>query len=943
MELQHPASLKRVRAYEASSSRRTLLLAIAFAVYSYVLPQCYMTAGDPRRTAIAQLEAIDAAKPPEAKIEGVWVGGKLVDQDANNENDEDGFNDGEENKNENLKVDKLVEKLELKEDWRKAFDNNILDSEIKGEDGRSLPSEYLPSAFSCAALFLSLTLTFLFFFLCRWIVSFKAWALYSPITNIDHIKPNKTTLLIEPVKHRGKAAMVKVNADSNGKYVILFQRQKYDVILAQNRAFREVKNKVVGEGNNNGAIVLISCPVDRPVGAYVNSTGLSPAQVTAKLEQYGRNEIRIPTPKILDLLKQQLLSPLAIFQVFCAILWMLDEYWQYTLFTLFSIVALEATTCFQRLRTFSTLGGMASKATPLMVYRDKEWKKMTTGDLLPGDLVSLSRRANSEADKPSDKADGTTTDSSSSSSSEGQGSRDKRSKNETAITTAAKDSKDPKKSPPRVNDVVPCDMLILSGSAVVNEASLTGESVPQMKDGLSYSDESEEMRCLDIEGRDRVHTLFSGTNIVAVSPPSDEQANGIVTPDGGCLCYVLRTGFSSSQGELMQMIEFSTEQVSADSKETGMALLVLLCFALASAGYVLMKGLEKGDRTTHELLLKCVIIITSVVPRQLPVQMAMAVNQALMALTKNGIFCTEPFRVPNAGKINHCLFDKTGTLTTDQLVPVGVLNNKSMTNASDRVPCHDASPHAALVLAACHSLVELNEEGSTKQVIGDPIELAALKGVEWKYNASTQVATPGIMEDTEKALVGMKEEASRLKPDDPASKKIKRRIDELDRLLSEQKQRASFCPLSSVTIKQRHHFSSDLQRMSVVVDVKANNNRFDSGKYCLVKGSPEALFPLLAEGSVPTWYMSSYNLLAEEGMRVLALAYRRIDEDDFVSNFYPIFIIDFFLFFPYIRRNFSYLFMNMCVYLFLTDCEEYGESFMGRERTHFCWFHCFHL
>jgi cation-transporting ATPase 13A1 len=147
-----------------------------------------------------------------------------------------------------------------------------------------------------------------------------------------------------------------------------------------------------------------------------------------------------------------------------------------------------------------------------------------------------------------------------------------------------------------------------------------------------------------------------------------------VPPDRGAVAYVLRTGFSSSQGSLMQMIEFSQQSVSGDSKETGLALLMLFVFAIISSGYVLKVGLEKKEKTTHELLLKCVIIITSVVPRQLPMQMAMAVNMALMALNKIGIFCTEPFRVPLAGKITHILFDKTGTLTTDQLVPVGVIN-----------------------------------------------------------------------------------------------------------------------------------------------------------------------------------------------------------------------------------------------------------------------------
>ena len=70
----------------------------------------------------------------------------------------------------------------------------------------------------------------------------------------------------------------------------------------------------------------------------------------------------------------------------------------------------------------------------------------------------------------------------------------------------------------------------------------------------------------------------------------------------------------------------------------GYALLLLFFFALLASGYVLHEGLRKKEKTTHEILLKCVIIITSVVPRELPMQMAMAVNMALMSLTKAGMY-----------------------------------------------------------------------------------------------------------------------------------------------------------------------------------------------------------------------------------------------------------------------------------------------------------------
>ena len=47
-------------------------------------------------------------------------------------------------------------------------------------------------------------------------------------------------------------------------------------------------------------------------------------------------------------------------------------------------------------------------------------------------------------------------------------------------------------------------------------------------------------------------------------------------------------------------------------------------------------------------------------------------NAFVTYLINLAIFCTEPFRIPFAGRVDVCCFDKTGTITATDLVLEGV-------------------------------------------------------------------------------------------------------------------------------------------------------------------------------------------------------------------------------------------------------------------------------
>ncbi|CAH8522564.1 unnamed protein product [Schistosoma haematobium] len=457
---------------------------------------------------------------------------------------------------------------------------------------------------------------------------------------------------------------------------------------------------------------------------------------------YGMNEISINLTSIVRLLLDVCLNPFYCFQIFSCILWYSDEYWMYaTCIVVISIMSLSWQV-YELRRNEKTLKETMCISSSVIVYREedgvKEFKEVDSISLVPGDIIEI----------------------------------------------------------PQIGCLVQCDAILLAGNCIVNESTLTGESVPVTKIPLPDSPSKGTLFDIKVHGR---HILFAGTTVIQTRNYADERV----------LAVVARTGFYTVKGELVRSILFPKPlkfKFTQDSFRFIFALSILAVIGLGVSIYLMIRvNVGVGD-----IIRRALDLVTVVIPPALPVVMTVGVVLAQRRLLSHGIFCVNPAVINVCGVINVACFDKTGTLTEDGLDMWGIIPYEDgLFGDPELEPSELDNGPLMECLATCHSLTLI--EGV---LCGDPLDLKMFQSTKWELieeaadHCKFEMAVPAIVRPSSKTSLTEK---------------------------TSEKFNGDDIPYE-VGILRQFPFSSSLQRMSVITRA-LNQNHFN----IYTKGAPETI------------------------------------------------------------------------------------------------------
>ena len=241
----------------------------------------------------------------------------------------------------------------------------------------------------------------------------------------------------------------------------------------------------------------------------------------------------------------------------------------------------------------------------------------------------------------------------------------------------------------RPNTKISADGVIIKGSSSINQASITGESIPIDKTAIEDANNLPEFRKID-----KINVVFTGT----------------INGDNALEIKVLKLSEDSTIARLVKMVsevetkksptQLATKKFEKWFVPAVIILVVTLCFA-----YLVI------DETSKESIYRAISVLVAASPCALAISTPSAVLSGISRAAKGGVLIKGGRPLEDLGSLTTIAFDKTGTLTEGK---------PKLTNA---IPLNEFNKNEFLELVL-----------DVESLSNHPLAKAISKDIKSKYN-----------------------------------------------------------------------------------------------------------------------------------------------------------------------------------------------------------------
>ena len=302
------------------------------------------------------------------------------------------------------------------------------------------------------------------------------------------------------------------------------------------------------------------------------------------------------------------------------------------------------------------------------------------------------------------------------------------------------------------NDLIPADVLLISGKCITDESLITGESTPCLKQEYS-----------NLSPVSSINLLSSGTLCLSSkrieSHLSEDNISENHLVKNFAYGLVVKTGFYTVKGQLVRDLLFQTSTEFKFKKDSfkflGIISIIVLIGFIWNIFYL---NKHMDEKTTFiKIIIRSLDLITTAIPPSLPLSLLIGIEFSCRRLKKKKIYSLFQEKINEAGRIKLFCFDKTGTLTENSLLlnSVIIYEENNFKNFSfqindnildDYINKNKTKKNFVLnsmreAMGVCHTLSIFNNE-----IIGDSLEVLMLSksGFLLKEVNGSTVITPSL-------------------------------------------------------------------------------------------------------------------------------------------------------------------------------------------------------